>query len=294
MHQRGEIASRQIGASDRSRKERVADEQLLPFGPTRADLQANAARAVPRRVMGRHHVRAERDSLPRDVEEIDRRRRLDPETEHHSLGHRLLVQKQVVMVEMDRDGERPLGRSNAGHMVHVRMRQEYVADGEPPPIGELEELPDLVAGIDQYRVVRLFAAQYEAVLEKRSDRLRLHYHDAVILAVVDDLIFTSKIKTAAGQLGVPVIFARSRDAALEQMRRDAPSLVIFDLNGDRMDPLGTVAAMKGEAALSAIPTIGFVSHVQAELIDAARRVGVGEVMARSAFTMRLAEILKAG
>jgi hypothetical protein len=30
----------------------------------------------------------------------------------------------------------------------------------------------------------------------------------VILAVVDDLMFTSKIKTTAGQLGVPVVFAQ--------------------------------------------------------------------------------------
>ncbi len=47
-----------------------------------------------------------------------------------------------------------------------------------------------------------------------------------------------------------------------------------------------------EPALAAIPTIGFVSHVQADLIDAARQAGVGEVLARSAFTMRLGEILK--
>jgi hypothetical protein len=37
--------------------------------------------------------------------------------------------------------------------------------------------------------------------------------------------------------------------------------------------------------------VGFVSHVRADLIDAARSAGVGEVLARSAFTARLAEIL---
>jgi CheY-like chemotaxis protein len=105
-------------------------------------------------------------------------------------------------------------------------------------------------------------------------------------------MFTSKIKTAAGQLGVPVAFAKSSGGALDQMRKDAPSLVIFDLNSARTDPLATVAAMKGDPALASIPTIGFVSHVQTDLIDAARRAGVGDVMARSAFTARLAEILR--
>ncbi len=41
-------------------------------------------------------------------------------------------------------------------------------------------------------------------------------------------------------------------------------------------------------------TIGFVSHVQSDVIDAARSAGVGEVLARSAFTARLADILKSG
>jgi CheY-like chemotaxis protein len=113
----------------------------------------------------------------------------------------------------------------------------------------------------------------------------------VILAVVDDLMFTSKIKTTAGQLGVPVTFAKSSGAALDQMRKDVPSLVIFDLNSARTDPLGTVAAMRRDPALASIPTVGFVSHVQTDLIDAARQAGVGDVMARSAFTARLAEIL---
>src|SRR6266566_6231267 len=101
----------------------------------------------------------------------------------------------------------------------------------------------------------------------------------MIIAVLDDLMFTSKIKTAANQLGVAVTFARSADAALAEMRKNAPSLVIFDLNNPRTDPLGTVRAMKGDAALSAIPTLAFASHVQTDVIDAARKAGLDEVLA---------------
>jgi PleD family two-component response regulator len=116
----------------------------------------------------------------------------------------------------------------------------------------------------------------------------------VILAVLDDLMFSSKIKTTATQLGIPVAFARSGQSALEHMRKEAPTLVIFDLNSARADPLTTVTTMRADGALAAIPTVGFVSHVQTELIDAARRAGVGEVLARSAFAARLPEILTAG
>jgi CheY-like chemotaxis protein len=113
----------------------------------------------------------------------------------------------------------------------------------------------------------------------------------MVLAIVDDLMFSSKIKTTAGQLGVAVAFARSSAAALAAMREHPPALVILDLNNPRTDPLGTVAAMKGDPATASIRTVGYASHVQTDVIDAARQAGVDEVMARSAFTLRLAEIL---
>ena len=105
-------------------------------------------------------------------------------------------------------------------------------------------------------------------------------------------MFTSKIKTAASQLGVPVTFARSADAARGEMQKAAPSLVILDLNSARTDPLGVVRAMKANAELASIPTVGFVSHVQIDVINAARQAGVDEVLARSAFTAQLADILR--
>ena len=113
----------------------------------------------------------------------------------------------------------------------------------------------------------------------------------MVLALVDDLMFRSKIKSSAARLGVTVTFAGSRDAALASMRAEPPALVILDLNNPRTDPIGTVAAMKHDATLSSIRTIGFVSHVDAETIDAARAAGIDEVLARSAFTTALPDLL---
>jgi len=114
----------------------------------------------------------------------------------------------------------------------------------------------------------------------------------MILAVLDDLMFSSKIKTAANQLGVDLRFSRSLDGALETMRKNPPALVIFDLNNDRLNPLGIVAAMHADPALTSIPTLGYASHVQTDVVNAARQAGVGEVLARSAFTQQLGEILE--
>jgi hypothetical protein len=69
--------------------------------------------------------------------------------------------------------------------------------------------------------------------------------------------------------------------------------VIFDLDSGKADPVDTINTMKRDPDLSSIRTLGFVSHVHTGLIDAARAAGVDDVMARSAFAARLAEILVA-
>lgn len=113
----------------------------------------------------------------------------------------------------------------------------------------------------------------------------------MIVAAVDDLLFSSKIRTTAKQAGIELVFARTPPEILEQARTRRPSLVIFDLDSAKVDPIGTIAALKQDPELSTIRTLGFVSHVHTGLIDAARQAGADDVMARSAFASRLSEIL---
>ena len=113
----------------------------------------------------------------------------------------------------------------------------------------------------------------------------------MILVAVDDLLFSSKIRATARGLGVDVAFARTPGDILAQARALKPSLVIFDINCAKADPINTVAALKADPELQAIPTAGFVSHVDTPLIMAARGAGMDEVMARSAFAANLPQIL---
>ena len=113
----------------------------------------------------------------------------------------------------------------------------------------------------------------------------------MILVAVDDLLFSSKIRATAKQIGVELAFARTPDDILTQARTLKPSLIIFDINSEKADPINTVAALKADPELKDIPTTGFVSHVNTTLILAARGAGMDEVMARSAFAANLAQIL---
>ena len=116
----------------------------------------------------------------------------------------------------------------------------------------------------------------------------------MILCVVDDLMFATKISTAAKALQREVSFVRSPDALLARIRDERPALVIFDLNSAKLRPLEAVAAIKDDADLKSTRTLGYVSHVQSDVIAAARAAGIDEVLARSAFAERLGEILSAG
>ena len=113
----------------------------------------------------------------------------------------------------------------------------------------------------------------------------------MIVVAVDDLLFSSKIRATAKQAGVDLTFARTPGEILELARTSSPSLVIFDLNSEKTDPIATIAAIKKDPALASIRTLGFVSHVHTAVINAARAAGADEVMARSAFAGQLADIL---
>jgi len=114
----------------------------------------------------------------------------------------------------------------------------------------------------------------------------------MIVCVLDDLLFSVKISTAAKAVGADVYFERAPGMAAARVREKQPSLVIVDLNSARLDPLGVIAQLKADPSTRQIRTLGFVSHVQADMIAAAREAGIDEVLARSAFAHQLAEILK--
>jgi PleD family two-component response regulator len=113
----------------------------------------------------------------------------------------------------------------------------------------------------------------------------------MVLCLVDDLIFSIKISTAAKGLGVPIFFERSADMALQRIEEKQPWLVIFDLNSSKMRPLEIISQMKANPATKTVRTLGYVSHVQTDVIAAARAAGIDEVLARSAFADRLGTIL---
>src|SRR4051812_9182367 len=116
----------------------------------------------------------------------------------------------------------------------------------------------------------------------------------MVLAAVDDLLFSSKIRATAKQAGVEVKFARSPEEIMSQVRELRPTLVIFDLNSGKTNPIEVIAQLRQDPETAGVRTLAFASHVHVDLIDAARQAGADTVMPRSAFAGRLADILLSG
>jgi CheY-like chemotaxis protein len=110
-----------------------------------------------------------------------------------------------------------------------------------------------------------------------------------ILSVVPDLFFATRIAATGEALGVTVI-AAAPAAALATAREEHPDLIVLDLHAPG-DPMGFVRALRAEPGLGGIPVVGFYSHVEEAVREAAIAAGVDPVMPRSQFTRRLPELL---
>ena len=109
-----------------------------------------------------------------------------------------------------------------------------------------------------------------------------------IIALVSDLIFESKIAATAKQVGASVLIERRPEAVLASL--SAARGLIVDMSVSTGSALQLVRDAK--AARSQLPVIAFLAHVEVELAKQTREAGADEVLPRSEFTARLAEILE--
>jgi PleD family two-component response regulator len=121
--------------------------------------------------------------------------------------------------------------------------------------------------------------------------MQSHQPNKKILAVVSDLFFSVKITEAAKRAGMAVELVTDPKEVLVKAKAK-PSLIIIDLNFDGAHPLDLIGKLKSSAEYKGVSLLGFLSHVQAELKQAAQDAGCDMVMARSAFSQNLPQILK--
>jgi CheY-like chemotaxis protein len=101
-------------------------------------------------------------------------------------------------------------------------------------------------------------------------------------------MFTVKIQDAAKRAGAQVTFVSSTTRALQKLA-EQPALVILDLNFALAEPFTLLPMIKS----AGVPTLGYLSHVQADLKRKAEEAGCDSVVARSVVSQKLPELIAA-
>lgn len=121
--------------------------------------------------------------------------------------------------------------------------------------------------------------------ERGGEEVRL------VVALVADLIFASRIRAAAPERGVEVRTASSAAKVEALVRASSPALLLVDLESRGGDPVALIARLKSDPVTSRVPIVAFAPHVHAERMAAARAAGAERVLARSAFVRGLAALM---
>ena len=114
----------------------------------------------------------------------------------------------------------------------------------------------------------------------------------VVLGLVRDLFFRSKLDAVAESAGVVLYYASDLEAAARQCLDRHPELVLVDLSDAAFPAAATAERLR--AALPDSQIVGFASHVDLKTLRAARDAGFASALSRSEFTARLPELLKEG
>ena len=113
-----------------------------------------------------------------------------------------------------------------------------------------------------------------------------------VIAVVDDLMFLSRIREAARGTGAEVRSVRGPKDLVEAAR-DGGRLVLVDADSSRLPWAEALGALRADPSVAAVPVIAFLSHVHAERADAARAAGASRVLARGVFVQELPRLMAA-
>jgi CheY-like chemotaxis protein len=114
----------------------------------------------------------------------------------------------------------------------------------------------------------------------------------MVLGLVADLFFGSRIREVARQLGVEVELVKTPDRLVARAADAGPRLVIVDMSLRAGDPAGAVRALKADPRTQAVPIVGYLFDSDEQAIRAARAAGCDRVLSRGGFTQKLPELLE--
>jgi len=109
-----------------------------------------------------------------------------------------------------------------------------------------------------------------------------------LFAVIEDLLFRSKVEAAAASRGIAARVVTAKDALSAATERSWP-LVLIDLQSSTSDPLQVIAELRG--LHPTMPIVGYCAHGQLQLRRRAAAAGCTAVLPRSTLVQSLPRLL---
>jgi DNA-binding NtrC family response regulator len=106
-----------------------------------------------------------------------------------------------------------------------------------------------------------------------------------------DLIFTSKVKGTAAELGYPMMVAGALSQARSMIEAYWPRVVLVDLTAGELVAPAVLLAYQ-ELTGPDVWFVAFGSHVDVDALAAARVAGCHDVLPRSRFAAELPELMR--
>lgn len=113
----------------------------------------------------------------------------------------------------------------------------------------------------------------------------------VVAALVQDLMFSSRIADALRRLGLDGRICARADAFEQTVRATRPSLALIDLGLRSSDWADAVARLRSDPKFADFPIVAFGPHRDLDLRERALAAGCTEVVANSKFVVDLPHII---
>lgn len=112
----------------------------------------------------------------------------------------------------------------------------------------------------------------------------------MILYFASDLIWATRIKATADDLGIPCRPVRNPDMLGQRLADSSPAALILDLE-TKQAGLDLLKALRADPRGAKLRVLAFAPHVKKDLMQQARDAGADEVLPRGAFDHDLVNIL---
>jgi len=103
-----------------------------------------------------------------------------------------------------------------------------------------------------------------------------------------DLLFSSRIESAAAKAGLPVKVFENLDEFLKEAKQSTPPVALINLDA----AMGKLTVLESLARSPSCKLVGYYSHVNSSLAEEAERLGISAVFPRGVFANKLEALLR--